>query len=102
MVETSIRRRHRDERRAATTSSNVISTKNIQPIGDWLKACTLLKMPLRVRNVAKLHRPKVAIARARAVLFQPSRCRQTMSEWMKTVPVSHGISEPFSTGSQPQ
>jgi hypothetical protein len=35
----------------------LINTKNIQPIGDSLNACTLLKMPLRVRNVAKLHKP---------------------------------------------
>ena len=38
---------------AVTTT---IQARNIQPIGDWLKAWRLLKTPLRVRKVAKLHK----------------------------------------------
>src|SRR6188508_2586868 len=51
-------------------SKKAISPRNIHPIGDWLKAWTLLKIPLRVRKVAKLQRPKVVIAREIAVFFR--------------------------------
>ena len=37
-----------------------------------------------------------------AVFFMHSRCRQASMLWINAVPVSHGSSEPFSTGSQPQ
>ena len=58
-----------DEQHAAPRQRPVINARNSQPMGDLLNACRLLKMPLRVRNVAKLHRPKVAMAKARAVFF---------------------------------
>ena len=80
----------------------IIRARNIQPIGDWLNACRLLKKPLRVRKVAKLHKPKVAVASARAVFFSDPRYCQAIRAWISAVPVSQGISEPFSTGSQAQ
>ncbi len=83
------------------TTKAAIQIRNIQPMGDWLKACRLLKIPLRVRNVAKLHSPKVAIARNNVVFFS-APCRQVISPWINAVPVSQGIREPFSTGSQAQ
>ena len=36
-------------------------------MGEALNACRLLKMPLRVRNLAKLQSPNVANASAKAV-----------------------------------
>ncbi len=80
----------------------IMNTKNSQPIGEALKACKLLKTPLRVRNVAKLHTANVAIARQIAVFFNTRACCQAIIAWIRAVPVSHGISDPFSTGSQPQ
>ena len=71
-------------------------------MGDWLKACRLLKSPLRVRKVAKLHSPNVAIASPRVVFFSPPECFQVSRPWIRAVPVSQGMSEPFSTGSQLQ
>ena len=54
--------RRRTRRTAVATANATISSRNIQPIGDWLKACKLLKMPLRVRNAAKLQAANVATA----------------------------------------
>jgi hypothetical protein len=62
-------RRRATRRNPPATAMPIISTRNSQPIGDLLNACRLLKMPLRVRNVAKLHQPKLAMARASAVFF---------------------------------
>ena len=97
----------RTDRRSAMripppTARAIISPRNIQPMGDSLKACKLLKIPLRVRKVAKLHNTKVAIASAIAVFFRARRYCQPISAWIKAVPVSQGMSDPFSTGSQLQ
>ncbi len=56
-----------------TSTRNI--ARNIQPIGDWLKACRLPKMPLRVRKAAKLQAANVATASTRVVRFRPPRWR---------------------------
>ena len=77
-----------------------IPARSIQPMGDRLNSCRLLKMPLRVRNVAKLHSAKVRIAEPEGRLLEQPAQRQVIRQWIKAVPVSQGIREPFSTGSQ--
>ena len=88
--------------RPPANPSAIISPRKSQPIGDWLKAWRLLKMPLRVRNVAKLHSPNVAMTSPAESPFKMPRWRQAMRVWTKAVPVSQGASDPFSTGSQAQ
>ena len=45
---------------------------------------------------------KVAIASSTVQIFSASRFSTTIAEWISAVPVSHGSSEAFSTGSQNQ
>ena len=62
-----------------TNTNATIPTRNIQPIGDWLNACRLLKMPLRVRKVAKLHSAKVVAASRMVVFLNAPHARQDMA-----------------------
>ena len=50
--------------------SLIMKPRNSHPIGDSLKACRLLKMPLRVRKVAKLHIPNVVIVKSERGLLE--------------------------------
>ena len=67
--------RRRTKRTAPAAANTAISSMNIQPIGDWLKACKLLKMPLRVRNAAKLQAANVPPASTSVVRFRAPRWR---------------------------
>ena len=60
------------------TSSTAMNPKNIHPIGEVLNAWTLVKIPLRVKNVAKLHKSDVRIASPNAVFFRHWRWRHAM------------------------
>ena len=71
-------------------------------MGDWAKACTELKTPLRVRKVPKMQRKKVAKMSTMFQTFIIPRFSCIITECRKAVPVSQGRSEAFSTGSQPQ
>ena len=42
-------------------------------MGDWLKACRLLKTPLRVRKAAKLQAANVATVSSSVVFFRLPR-----------------------------
>ena len=61
--------------RVPPPANKIIMPRNSQPIGDWLNAWRLLNTPLRVKNVAKLQPPNVAIVNARLVFFSmPPAC----------------------------
>ncbi len=66
------------------------------------KACTELTRPERVSSVPRMVSMKVT---KMSQTFQPfimPRFSCIMTECRKAVPVSQGMSEAFSTGSQPQ
>ena len=65
--------RRRKTSTAPPAANASIRTRKSQPMGDWLKAGRRLKIPLRVRNVAKLHSPKVAMASETAVFLKAPR-----------------------------
>ena len=67
-----------------------------------VKAWTEAMTPDRVRNVPRMVRLNVAHTSDRFQTRSMPRRSCTITEWMKAVPVSHGSSEAFSTGSHPQ
>ena len=69
---------------------------------DCAKACTELTTPLRVRNVPRIHKRNVENTSQTFHTFIIPRFSCIITEWRNAVPVSHGISDAFSTGSQPQ
>jgi len=75
---------------------------NTPRAGSLAKACTELRMPERTRNVPDNDSENVAIASSTVQIFRLSRFSTTIAECTSAVPVSHGISEAFSTGSQNQ
>src|SRR6266576_6894348 len=75
---------------------------NHVPIDDWAKACTELTTPLRVRNVPKIDSRNVEKISQTFQVFNIPRFSCIMTECKNAVPVNHGISDAFSTGSQPQ
>src|SRR5882757_7538595 len=79
-----------------------MKTRNHEPIDDWAKACTELITPERVRNVPSIESRKVAKMSAMFQTFSMPRFSCIMTECRNAVPVSHGITDAFSTGSHPQ
>ena len=75
---------------------------NQAPIADCANACTELMIPLRVRNVPRIASQKVAKISHIFQTFIMPRFSCIITECRKAVPVSHGSSEAFSTGSHPQ
>src|SRR5579864_8576733 len=75
---------------------------NQLPILDCANACTELTTPLRVRNVPRMHRMNVENTSQTFQTFIMPRFSCIITECRNAVPVSHGSSEAFSTGSQPQ
>ena len=71
-------------------------------MGEAAKACTELRMPLRVRKVPKMQRKKVVKISTMFQTFIIPRFSCIITECRKAVPVNHGSREAFSTGSQPQ
>ena len=59
-------------------------------------------MPERTRKVPESESEKVPMASSTVQIFRLSRFSTTIAEWTSAVPVSQGISEAFSTGSQNQ
>ena len=66
------------------------------------KAWTDEITPLRVRNVPKMDRLKVSMISSMFQIFSMPFFSWIITECRKAVPVSQGISEAFSTGSQAQ
>src|ERR1017187_3017077 len=89
-------------KKVQTARVNPIKTRNQAPIDDCAKACTELITPERVRNVPSMESRKVAKMSAMFHTFNMPRFSCMMTECRNAVPVSHGISEAFSTGSHPQ
>ena len=58
--------------------------------------------PLRVRNVPKIVSAKVSVISVRFQIFSIGRRSWTMTECTNAVPMSQGMNEAFSTGSQAQ
>src|SRR5438128_12063648 len=85
-----------------TTNVSARNATNQSPIEDWAKACTELTTPLRVRNVPKIDSRNVAKMSHMFHTFNIPRFSCIITECRKAVPVNQGISEAFSTGSQPQ
>ena len=79
-----------------------MKTRNQVPIEDCAKAWTELITPERVRNVPSIESRKVAKMSDMFQTFNMPRFSCIMTECRNAVPVSHGISEAFSTGSHPQ
>src|SRR5208337_2069395 len=85
-----------------TARVNPMKTRNQVPIEDWAKACTELITPERVRKVPSMESRKVAKMSDMFHTFNMPRFSCIMTECRNAVPVSQGMSEAFSTGSQPQ
>ncbi len=75
---------------------------NTPRVGSLAKECTEFRMPDRTRNVPDRLSENVPIASSTVQTFSASRFSTTMAECSSAVPVSHGIREAFSTGSQNQ
>ena len=75
---------------------------NQSPMEDCAKACTELIIPLRVRNVPRIASQNVAKISHMFHIFSMPRFSCIITECRNAVPVSHGISDAFSTGSHPQ
>ena len=76
--------------------------QNQWPMFDSAKACTELTAPLRVSEVPRMHNMNV---RKTSQTFHTRiipRFSCMITECRNAVPVSHGIRDAFSTGSQPQ
>jgi len=77
------------------------TTKYI-PIGPLANAWTELTIPLRVRNVPKMHRKNVAETSTMFHTFIIPFFSCIMTECRNAVAVIQGSRDAFSTGSQPQ
>src|SRR6516162_3658443 len=75
---------------------------NHGPICELANACTELTTPLRVKNVPRMHNKNVENTSHTFQTFIIPRFSCIITECRNAVPVSHGSSEAFSTGSHPQ
>src|SRR5579859_3011328 len=76
--------------------------QNQCPIFDSANACTEFTAPLRVSDVPRMHSINVRNTSQTFHTRIMPRFSCMITECRNAVPVSHGISEAFSTGSQPQ
>src|SRR5438045_2320438 len=90
------------ERRAQTRKITARKATNQVPIEDCANACTEFTTPLRVKNVPKIDNMNVVKISHMFHVFSMPRFSCIITECRNAVPVSHGISDAFSTGSQPQ
>src|SRR5262250_2604725 len=81
-----------------TTARN--ARMNTPRAGSVAKACTEVSTPERTRNVPTSDRENATIASSTDQLLNAPRFSVTASEWISAVPVSQGMNEAFSTGSQ--
>ena len=73
---------------------------NTPRAGSVAKVWTDVNTPERTRNVPSSDSAKARMASRRVQLFSVSRFSTTMAECNSAVPISHGMNEAFSTGSQ--
>src|SRR5258705_69025 len=74
--------------------------KNPTRAGSVANAWTDVITPERTRKVPSSERLNVMIASSTVQLLNVPRFSVTASEWISAVPVSHGMNDAFSTGSQ--
>ena len=87
---------------AEPTTITAISASSGPPTLETPKAWIDSRIPERTRNVPSRHIAKVATISETFQVRSIPRFSWTMIECRKAVPSSHGISDAFSTGSQPQ
>src|ERR1700722_10128125 len=85
-----------------TRMINSRKPQNQWPMFDSAKAWTELTAPLRVKDVPRMHNIKVRKTSQTFHTRIMPRFSCMITECKNAVPVSQGISEAFSTGSQPQ
>ncbi len=73
-------------------------TPSVEAPKAWIES----RIPERTRKVPRIERMPVASTSDTFQVFSIPRFSWIMIEWMNAVPVSHGSSEAFSTGSQAQ
>ena len=71
-------------------------------LGSTAKAWTEVSSPERTTKVPRIASTKVTTPRNSVQTRSTPVFSTTISEWMNAVPVSHGMKERFSTGSQNQ
>src|SRR4051812_27218474 len=89
----------------ATTTRTIAEIKNVVKYGftgDCAKACTEATRPVRVSVVPRMLRRDVPETSTMFQTFIMPFFSCIMTEWRKAVAVIQGISDAFSTGSQPQ
>jgi hypothetical protein len=96
-----------DSRRETTSATDpliivAIRIRNGMPSVEAPNAWIESRIPLRTRNVPSTHSVPVARISEAFQTFSMPRFSWSMIEWMNAVPVSHGSSDAFSTGSQAQ
>jgi hypothetical protein len=69
-------------------------------VGSVANACTDVRTPERTRNVPSSERLNATMASRTVQLRNVPRFSVTASEWISAVPVSQGMKDAFSTGSQ--
>ena len=97
------RRRARDTTSAIepaiiTAISDTNGTPSVEAPNAWIES----RMPERTRNVPRIASMPVASTSETFQIFSIPRFSWIITECRNAVPVSHGISEAFSTGSQAQ
>ena len=88
--------RNKDE---PTTKESRIKIK-MPRRGSVAKACTDVRTPERTKKVPSKDIEKAIMARSTVQFLKPPRFSVTAKECNKAVPISHGMNEAFSTGSQ--
>src|SRR5438445_103457 len=73
---------------------------NMPRAGSVANACTEVSTPDRTRNVPMSDNENATMASSTVQLLNAPRFSVTASEWMSAVPVSQGMKDAFSTGSQ--
>jgi hypothetical protein len=68
--------------------------------GSVANACTEVSTPERTRKVPSSDSENAQIASSTVQDLNVPRFSVTASEWMSAVPMSHGMNDAFSTGSQ--
>ena len=81
-----------------TAMSVTNGTPSVEAPKAWIES----RIPERTRNVPRIASTPVDSTSDAFQIFSIPRRSWIMIEWMNAVPVSHGISDAFSTGSQAQ
>ena len=87
---------------AEPTITSAMKIRNWVPMVEAPNAWIDSRIPDRTRNVPSSASTNVAMISDTFQIFSIPRFSCTMIEWRNAVPISHGISEAFSTGSQAQ